>query len=83
MNHFKKGLYRHFKGNFYEVIDVVRSSETLEPLILYRSLYGDFGLWVRPYEMFFENVEHNGESKNRFEFISSEVPRDLQAPSKL
>ena len=43
-----RGRYRHFKGGEYEVIDIVRSSETLEPMVLYRALYGEGGLWVRP-----------------------------------
>lgn len=50
------GRYRHFKGGLYEVIDVVRSSETLQPMVLYRALYGEGGLWVRPYAMFVEQV---------------------------
>ncbi len=51
------GRYRHYKGNEYEVLGVVRHSETLEPLVLYRPLYNDSGLWVRPYAMFFEEVD--------------------------
>lgn len=50
------GRYRHYKGGEYEVIGVVRHSETLEPLVLYRPLYSDSGLWVRPYAMFFEDI---------------------------
>ncbi|HGM5496756.1 TPA: DUF1653 domain-containing protein, partial [Stenotrophomonas maltophilia] len=50
------GRYRHFKGGEYEVLEIVRSSETLEPLVLYRALYGEGGLWVRPYAMFVEQV---------------------------
>ena len=53
------GRYRHYKGNEYEVIGVVRHSETLEPLVLYRPLYNDSGLRVRPYAMFFEHVDVN------------------------
>ncbi len=60
------GLYRHYKGNLYEVIDTVRHSETLEALTLYRALYGERGLWVRPAAMFLENVEINGLSQPRF-----------------
>jgi len=51
-----RGRYRHFKGGEYEVIDIVRSSETLQPMVLYRALYGEGGLWVRPYAMFVEQV---------------------------
>jgi hypothetical protein len=51
-----RGRYRHFKGGEYEVIDIVRSSETLQPMVLYRALYGEGGLWVRPYTMFVEQI---------------------------
>ena len=60
------GLYRHYKGNLYEVIDTVRHSETLEPMTLYRALYGERGLWVRPAVMFLENVELDGSVQPRF-----------------
>ena len=60
------GLYRHYKGNLYEVIDTVRHSETLEALTLYRALYGERGLWVRPAAMFLENVEIDGAVQPRF-----------------
>lgn len=53
---FHAGKYRHYKGNEYEVIDLVRHSETEEWLVLYQPQYGDSGLWVRPYDMFFEKV---------------------------
>lgn len=64
------GRYRHYKGGEYEVIGVARHSETLEPLIVYRPLYQDSGLWVRPYQMFFEQVEVNGELKLRFVLVT-------------
>jgi hypothetical protein len=60
------GLYRHYKGNLYEVVDTVRHSETLEPLTLYRALYGEHGLWVRPAAMFQEEVVINGVRQPRF-----------------
>ena len=60
------GLYRHYKGNLYEVIDTVRHSETLEPMTLYRALYGERGLWVRPAVMFLESVEVAGVTTPRF-----------------
>ncbi|WP_369942839.1 DUF1653 domain-containing protein [Xanthomonas medicagonis] len=60
------GRYRHFKGGEYEVLGVVRSSETLEPMVLYRPLYDDSGLWVRPYAMFLEQVEVDGALRPRF-----------------
>ena len=60
------GLYRHYKGELYEVIGTVRHSETLEPMTLYRALYGEQGLWVRPAAMFNENVVIDGISQPRF-----------------
>ena len=60
------GLYRHYKGMLYEVIGTVRHSETLEPMTLYRALYGEQGLWVRPAAMFNENVVIDGISQPRF-----------------
>jgi hypothetical protein len=60
------GLYRHYKGNLYEVVDTVRHSETLEPLTLYRALYGEHGLWVRPAAMFMEDVEVDRHHQPRF-----------------
>lgn len=61
------GRYRHYKGREYEVLGVVRHSETLEPLVLYRPLYDQSGLWVRPHAMFFETVEVDGQHRPRFE----------------
>ena len=60
------GLYRHYKGNLYEVIGTVRHSETLEPMTLYRALYGEHGLWVRPAAMFGEEVVIDGVRQLRF-----------------
>lgn len=60
------GLYRHYKGMLYEVIDTVRHSETLEPLTLYRALYGERGLWVRPAAMFNATVVIDGVAQPRF-----------------
>lgn len=67
MSFIKKGIYRHYKGNLYEVIDVARHSESLEDMVVYRALYDDFELWVRPLKMFLENIEINGELQKRFE----------------
>ena len=64
------GLYRHYKGNLYEVVDSVRHSETLEPLTLYRALYGEQGLWVRPAAMFMEDVVIDGIQQPRFAKVS-------------
>lgn len=63
------GKYRHYKGNLYEVIDLARHTETLETLVLYRALYGDRGLWVRPLAMFLETVEVAGRRLPRFEKV--------------
>jgi hypothetical protein len=60
------GRYRHYKGGEYELIGVVRHSETLEALVLYRPLYGEGALWVRPYAMFFEDVVVDGARRPRF-----------------
>ena len=60
------GRYRHYKGGEYEVVSVARHSETLEPLVVYRPLYNDTGLWVRPLSMFVEEVTVNGERVPRF-----------------
>jgi hypothetical protein len=66
-----KGTYRHYKGNLYEVIDIVHHSETLEKMVLYKTLYeNSIGeLWVRPYKMFFEEIEVDGKIVKRFEKI--------------
>jgi hypothetical protein len=60
------GRYRHYKGGEYEVLGTVRHSETLEPMTLYRALYGERGLWVRPAAMFEETIEIGGTSQLRF-----------------
>lgn len=60
------GLYRHYKGRDYEVLGAVHHSESLEPMVLYRALYGDRGLWVRPHAMFFGEVEVDGRPQRRF-----------------
>lgn len=60
------GTYRHYKGGMYEVVGTVRHSETLEPLTLYRALYGQMGLWVRPAAMFNETVVIEGVQQSRF-----------------
>jgi hypothetical protein len=60
------GRYRHYKGMLYEVLGTVRHSETLEPMTLYRALYGEQGLWVRPAAMFNEEVVIGGVAQPRF-----------------
>lgn len=64
-----KGKYRHYKGMEYQVIGVARHSETLEPLVVYQALYGDYGLWVRPQEMFQSTVEIEGQTLKRFTLV--------------
>jgi hypothetical protein len=63
------GIYAHYKGNRYRVIDTVTHSETEETLVLYRPLYGEQKLWVRPYDMFTESVEVEGQSVPRFRLV--------------
>ena len=65
----KKGRYRHFKGNEYEVIDVAKHSETLEEMVVYKALYGDGGMWVRPVSIWNETVERDGKTFKRFTYI--------------
>ncbi len=69
MNEIKIGKYRHFKGNEYEVIAVAKHSETTEDMVVYKALYGEGGLWVRPASMWNETVERDGKVFKRFEFI--------------
>ena len=66
------GKYRHYKGNFYEVIGIAQHSETFEELVVYRALYGDHLLWVRPNAMFLETVEKNGKKSPRFEYAGED-----------
>ena len=61
-----KGIYRHFKGNLYELVDIAKHSETLEPMVVYRALYGEGGLWVRPASMWEEWVERPDYQGPRF-----------------
>lgn len=67
-NMIQLGKYRHYKGKEYEVIGIAKHSETLEELVVYRALYGNFDLWVRPAKMFTEEVEVDGKKKPRFEY---------------
>ena len=68
----KLGKYRHYKGNEYQVIGVAKHSETTEPMVVYKALYGDGGLWVRPLSMWNETVEVNGVLYKRFEYIDAD-----------
>ena len=69
MNGIKSGKYRHFKGGEYEVLGLATHSETGEQLVVYRALYGERGLWVRPLAMFLETVERDGQVRPRFEYL--------------
>lgn len=64
------GRYRHYKGKEYRVFNVATHSETLEKFVVYQTLYGDYGWWVRPLSMFIENVEVDGKWIPRFEWMS-------------
>ena len=65
----KQGKYRHFKGNEYEVLYIAKNSETLEDMVVYRALYGEGEVWVRPASMWEERVLYQGETVLRFAFI--------------
>lgn len=69
----KPGKYRHFKGNEYEVLYLAKHSETLEPMVVYRALYGEGGIWVRPMSMWTEHVERDGYSGPRFRRIEEQA----------
>ena len=64
------GKYRHFKGGEYEMLFVASHSETLEPMVVYRALYGDGGVWVRPASMWLEIVDKDGYHGPRFQYLS-------------
>lgn len=68
---FKTGLYKHYKGGEYHVLDIALHSETEEWLVVYRPLYGEKKLWVRPFKMFFEQVLVDNQSIDRFKWIKS------------
>lgn len=65
----KLGKYRHFKGNEYEVLQIAKHSETLEEMVVYRALYGEYSIWVRPLSMWNETVVHEGREVKRFTYI--------------
>lgn len=66
------GIYRHYKGNRYQVLAIAKHSETLEEMVVYKALYGEGGVWVRPLHMWSETVEKDGDSFLRFEYIGEE-----------
>ena len=63
--------FRHFKGNLYRLEGFAKDSETLEEMVVYRALYGEGGLWVRPAKMFFETIERDGKKTKRFELLET------------
>lgn len=65
----QKGIYEHFKGNKYELLEIATHSETLEKMVVYRALYGEFGIWVRPLSMWTETVMKDGAEIPRFRYI--------------
>ena len=65
----RPGIYKHYKGNLYEVLTTAQHSETEELMVVYKALYGEKGTWVRPYEMFVEKVEIEGVMVDRFAFV--------------
>ena len=65
----KPGKYRHFKGNEYEVIGIAKHSETMEPMVVYKALYGEGGLWVRPAAMWQETIDRDSYHGPRFQYI--------------
>jgi hypothetical protein len=70
----RPGYYRHYKNLLYQVLGTVRHSESLEPMTLYKALYGEQGMWVRPAAMFNETVEINGVVQPRFAWVGEERP---------
>ena len=67
----RSGIYKHYKGNLYEVLTTARHSETEEWMVVYKALYGEEGMWVRPYEMFVEKIEVEGVMVQRFEYTNA------------
>ncbi len=65
----KKGIYQHFKGNQYEVLEIATHSESGEECVVYKALYGDYGVWIRPLKMFNETIERDNKKLKRFSFL--------------
>jgi hypothetical protein len=68
-----RGIYRHYKGQYYALVDYAHHSETMELLVVYRALYGAFDLWVRPAAMFHESVMWEGEERPRFAWVGTSL----------
>ena len=73
----RTGRYRHFKGKEYVVLYNATHSETLEPMVVYQAMYGEFGIWVRPAAMWNEEVEYNGKIVKRFEYLTDANTAEL------
>lgn len=73
MAEIRKGRWRHFKGGEYQVLGMARHSETGEEMVVYRALYGEGGVWVRPASMWEETVERNGTTYQRFTYLGPEA----------
>lgn len=74
-NVIQPGYYQHYKGPFYQVLDLARHSETEEWLVIYRPLYGEHALWARPLAMFCEQVQHQGALIPRFRYLGDTLPQ--------
>ena len=72
MEELKPGIYRHFKGNLYELVDIAKHSETLEEMVVYKALYGEGEIWVRPAKMWNELVFVDNKQVKRFELVNQE-----------
>ena len=70
--------FRHFKGNLYRLEGFAKDSETLEEMVVYRTLYGEHGLWVRPSKMFFATIERDGKRMKRFELLEGPIVEKMQ-----
>ena len=70
------GIYRHYKGNQYEVVGFAKHNETLENMVIYKALYSEGGIWVRPLSMWGEHVEIDGEAVRRFEYVDDKTETD-------
>lgn len=77
----RNGDYQHYKGALYRVFGIARHTETLEVVVYYQALYGDFGFWVRPHAMFTENVQlPDGTARPRFRYVGPADPRTPVLP---
>lgn len=78
MKEFRKGIYKHYKGNYYEVLDIAKHSDANEDMVIYRALYDNFQLYVRPLRAFLETLEINGQPQKRFEFVRDQTQNRIK-----